>query len=316
MNQPRERSSEIVWRDDVPDDARWLFDDARFDVDDVEYVSTLAHRSAHERLCIKKPPALVHETAALLEQFRDPNVVELGISQGGSTAFVAQMCHPRKLVALELEPEPVAPLQAFIDDHDLGDVVRPHYGIDQADTPTITTILEREFGDERLDLVIDDASHLLAETRASFDLLFPRLRPGGLFVIEDWNWQHLRVKGRQHALEAGDPSHRAEFDRRLKEALSDPTSREHATLARWMEDNGAVEDAATAPTVGGAGLLTVFVVQLLLACAWSSDVVSRVDVHGVWAVVHRGPAELDPHTFRIDDATHDTFGLLPRMVSL
>ena len=39
---------------------------------------------------------------------------------------------------------------------------------------------------EPLDLVIDDASHLYGPTMASFEVLFPRLRPGGLYVIEDW----------------------------------------------------------------------------------------------------------------------------------
>ncbi|MDQ1511710.1 MAG: hypothetical protein QOG50_3554, partial [Actinomycetota bacterium] len=39
-------------------------------------------------------------------------------------------------------------------------------------------------------LVIDDASHLIDETRASFNALFPRVRPGGTYVIEDWSWPH------------------------------------------------------------------------------------------------------------------------------
>jgi hypothetical protein len=37
--------------------------------------------------------------------------------------------------------------------------------------------------------VIDDGSHLLEETTRSFGTLFPRLRPGGLYVLEDWNWE-------------------------------------------------------------------------------------------------------------------------------
>jgi hypothetical protein len=37
---------------------------------------------------------------------------------------------------------------------------------------------------------VDDASHAYAETKASFNAAFPRLRPGGLFVIEDWGWAH------------------------------------------------------------------------------------------------------------------------------
>ena len=40
--------------------------------------------------------------------------------------------------------------------------------------------------------MIDDASHLYAQTKASFETLFPRVRPGGLYVIEDWAWFHWR----------------------------------------------------------------------------------------------------------------------------
>jgi hypothetical protein len=42
-----------------------------------------------------------------------------------------------------------------------------------------------------LDLVVDDASHLVGPTRASFNTLFPRLRPGGFYIIEDWSWAHV-----------------------------------------------------------------------------------------------------------------------------
>lgn len=47
-----------------------------------------------------------------------------------------------------------------------------------------------EFGSDSVDLVIDDASHFLFETRESFRFLFPRLRPGGIYIIEDWGWAH------------------------------------------------------------------------------------------------------------------------------
>jgi hypothetical protein len=46
-------------------------------------------------------------------------------------------------------------------------------------------IIATEFGAMPLDLVSDDASHLLRETRASFNALFPRLRSGGEYIIED-----------------------------------------------------------------------------------------------------------------------------------
>jgi hypothetical protein len=52
------------------------------------------------------------------------------------------------------------------------------------------TILENEFPERDIDLVIDDASHFYEETKAAFNIVFPFLRPGGLYVIEDWSWAH------------------------------------------------------------------------------------------------------------------------------
>ena len=72
----------------------------------------------------------------------------------------------------------------------VGRVPRRHgahvYGVDQADAPALRRIVADEFAGEPLDLVIDDASHVLDPTRASFNVLFPLLRPGGVYVIEDW----------------------------------------------------------------------------------------------------------------------------------
>jgi 23S rRNA U2552 (ribose-2'-O)-methylase RlmE/FtsJ len=40
-------------------------------------------------------------------------------------------------------------------------------------------------GDAPFDIIIDDGSHQLAHQLKSFEILFPRLREGGLYVIED-----------------------------------------------------------------------------------------------------------------------------------
>jgi hypothetical protein len=37
-----------------------------------------------------------------------------------------------------------------------------------------------------VDLIVDDGSHLLEPTRRCFAALFPKLRPGGWYAIEDW----------------------------------------------------------------------------------------------------------------------------------
>ena len=44
-------------------------------------------------------------------------------------------------------------------------------------------------GVPRLDIVLDDASHASHHQQYGFLELFPRLAPGGLYIIEDLRWQ-------------------------------------------------------------------------------------------------------------------------------
>lgn len=48
------------------------------------------------------------------------------------------------------------------------------------------------------DIIIDDASHINPLTIASFEILFPLLKPGGIYVIEDVHtsyWDNITYKG-------------------------------------------------------------------------------------------------------------------------
>ena len=75
----------------------------------------------------------------------------------------------------------------------LASTVRVHYGVDQADRSTLHDRLTAEGIGTRqtIDLVVDDASHLVEPTRASFETIFPFLRPGGIYIVEDWAWAHV-----------------------------------------------------------------------------------------------------------------------------
>ncbi len=55
----------------------------------------------------------------------------------------------------------------------------------------------RRFADIRdgFDVIIDDASHASYHQQLAFRVLFPRLRPGGLYIIEDLNWQSPAYEG-------------------------------------------------------------------------------------------------------------------------
>lgn len=114
-------------------------------------------------------------------------IVELGIFRGGSTAFLAHLLRPEVLLAVDIADERVDALDAFVAAHGYDAAVQLRYGVDQSD-PGLVDLVRDALGGAAPDLVIDDASHALDLTRRSFEMLFPLLEPGGLYVIEDWGW--------------------------------------------------------------------------------------------------------------------------------
>ncbi len=56
---------------------------------------------------------------------------------------------------------------------------------DQTDADALAEIC-RAHAPQGLDIVIDDASHFGAASLAAYSILFPQLKPGGLYIIEDW----------------------------------------------------------------------------------------------------------------------------------
>ena len=141
-------------------------------------------------LMLWKSRPMIAALAAVIDEVQPHRIFELGIAQGGSTAVLGALAPDAKIVAIDIASEPVAALADHIAGEGLSDRIHPHFGIDQSDRATVAGIIADEFGDEPIDLVIDDASHRLDLTRASFDELFPRVRPGGCYVIEDWSWAH------------------------------------------------------------------------------------------------------------------------------
>jgi hypothetical protein len=122
----------------------------------------------------------------LASTFSPRSILELGIFQGGSYVLLDKLFKPRRMSAVEISPQPVAPLLRYVADKD-GRFV--HFSTSQSDRETLKRIVQNELADE-LDLVADDASHTYEQTKASFEVLFPLLQPGGIYVIEDWSWAH------------------------------------------------------------------------------------------------------------------------------
>jgi hypothetical protein len=131
--------------------------------------------------------------AELFARLAPERIFELGMHGGGSTVLFAELARPRKLVSIDLEPLPQ--VRERVERHaaaiGLGDAVKVFGGVDQSDRKELARIADEEFGDAELDLVVDDCSHLYEPARHSFNELFPRLRAGGVYVIEDWRWGHI-----------------------------------------------------------------------------------------------------------------------------
>ncbi len=123
-------------------------------------------------------------------EFMPHNVMELGIWDGGSIAFWFEWFRPDKHVALDIKTRTDSGyFEQYVDSRNLIDRISTYWNTSQADVAALRQIVEHEFTGP-LDLVIDDASHLYGPSKTSFETLFPLLRPGGLYLFEDWSWGH------------------------------------------------------------------------------------------------------------------------------
>ena len=253
-----------------------------FSVDGIEFVCDYASGSTAERFFIVKQAEHVRQYRALCARFHKGTIVELGIAEGGGTVLTALEAEPSRLVAIDVETQRLAALDAFIEARGLHDVVRPRYGVDQGDRTGLAQVIDEELGGAPIDLVVDDASHQLALTRTSFETLFPRLRPGGVFAIEDWNADQVWRDAILDEIRAAPPEEKAKF-------LASANQPQPAEVRRPLSD---------------------LAVELLLARASLGDAVASVTVSEYWMTVERGPADLDPTTFRVADLFNDHFGYL------
>ena len=183
----------------------WI-SETKFVVDGLEFVGDLqsyAERTTRDRVVILKYSSLMKQYMDFLAGHQINNLFELGIWQGGSPLFYAMATDAKKVVALDLAPKNPA-LDEIVAQHGLGDKLKMHFEISQDNHWAVQQLMDAEFGDEKLDLVIDDASHLYWPSRTSFEIIFPRLREGGLYIIEDWQWAHIDDPQYQNGTTFGD----------------------------------------------------------------------------------------------------------------
>ena len=109
-------------------------------------------------------------------------MLELGVYHGGSLLMWQKYFPHGLIVGLDMEPNPLETMP---------DRVRFYQG-SQNDGALLNRIAG-QCAPEGFDIVIDDAAHVGTIARESFRVLFEmHLKPGGIYVIEDWGtgyWQ-------------------------------------------------------------------------------------------------------------------------------
>ena len=145
--------------------------------------------SSDDVIYVHKNAAFVSAMVERLDLVHPKRMIEIGILDGGSTIYWHHRYDLERLVAFEISAE--APFfTRYLERNALTDAVRPHFGVSQSDPERIRAAIEHDFGGEPVDAVVDDASHQYVPTKIAFETIFPFLRPGGAYLIEDWAWGH------------------------------------------------------------------------------------------------------------------------------
>ncbi len=167
--------------------------DTEFSLDGVNFKCVLSdykeHKTSPEQVIIIKGRWGIE---LYRDTFRDAglrNVFEFGVFEGGSPILLSLLFDLEKFVGIDIKA-PVAGLDEFLARHPVGERIHLHYRVSQDDEQGTREIIEREFQDSPIDLIIDDASHQYEQSRRAFEISFPYLKPGGSYIIEDWGWAH------------------------------------------------------------------------------------------------------------------------------
>lgn len=98
------------------------------------------------------------------------NILEVGVSHGGALEIYSDYFHPESnIVGVDIEP-----LCKSIE----GGNIKIFTG-SQSDRQFMESI-PFEF-----DIIIDDGSHLQSDIKETFNIMFPKLKTGGLYFVED-----------------------------------------------------------------------------------------------------------------------------------
>lgn len=172
-------------RPEVVSDSGFTFKGTRY----LTSTTDFSNKTGPDGVVLLKPPDWIAMYCDLVEREKVRRVLELGVWQGGMAVFFPSFEPELRYMGVDFSPE-IEPLRKVIADMPaIRDRVRIDFRTSQAD-PSLPARVREHFGSPDLDLVVDDASHMYKESRRSFELFFPMLRPGAAYIVEDWAWAH------------------------------------------------------------------------------------------------------------------------------
>lgn len=110
-----------------------------------------------------------------LARFRgtSPVMIEIGVAGGGSLAMWKEYFGPgSRIIGLDVNPDCKA--------HEADGV---EVFIGSQDDPGLVDDIFSKY--PRVDIVLDDGSHLMKHMIASFELMYNRVQPNGIYMVED-----------------------------------------------------------------------------------------------------------------------------------
>lgn len=175
-------------------------------------------------------------------------VVEFGVLHGASIRWLAECFPDAEIIGADIEDQK----SAWPCDNRIS-----YRQIDQADRSAVQAMLGAIEGD--LDLVIDDGSHVPQHQASCLVEGFARLRPAGLYILEDIATSHPLHPGFAHCS--------VQNGRRVANALNVLLAIQH------IKDAGVPHTAAIEATLAAPEFFNASEVTTLL------DTIDRVEIH-------------------------------------
>jgi hypothetical protein len=240
---------------------------SRYRLANTEFLSTMqAEGSTPSLFHVHLEPAQIADFGDLRSKLHFARVLQATRDESGAAALTILVGAPSKLVVVSSSPEEPTALLGFAERRGCEQSLLTVAGVEPTDRDRWQDIVEAQFPDRSLDVSIDDGAYWRDSAGQLFESVFPNLADGGRYLMLGWVSIH-----------------------RMFERFSEK--------ADWSD-----EDAADARDrmLDERGESVEALLPLLLAANRSRpDVVRHVEVTRHWIEIGRGPADVDPESFRL-----------------